>query len=76
MKLLFSPLLTVFISTVLLFTIIGPVGRELANVVTGSLIWMVENLGVLGYMVFGGIQQIIVISGLHHIFAGLLKANY
>ena len=70
-KLLFSPLLTVFISTVLLFTIIGPVGRELANVVTGSLIWMVENLGVLGYMVFGGIQQIIVISGLHHILGAI-----
>ena len=47
-KLLFSPLCTVFISTVLLFTIIGPVGRELSNGITGILIWITQNLGAVG----------------------------
>ncbi len=57
-KLLFSPLCTVFISTVLLFTIIGPVGRELSNGITGILIWVTQNLGAVGYMIFAGVQQI------------------
>lgn len=70
-KLLFSPLCTVFISTVLLFTIIGPVGRELSNGITGVLIWVTQNLGAFGYMIFAGVQQIIVISGLHHILGAI-----
>ena len=70
-KLLFSPLCTVFISTVLLFTIIGPVGRELSNGITGILIWVTQNLGAVGYMIFAGVQQIIVITGLHHILGAI-----
>lgn len=70
-KLLVAPMLTVFISTVLLFTIVGPLGRILSDGVTGTLIWTVENLGVIGYMLFGGFQQIIVITGLHHIFGAI-----
>lgn len=70
-KLLFSPLCTVFISTLLLFTIIGPVGRGLSNGITNGLVWMTENLGIIGYMVFAGVQQIVVITGLHHILGAI-----
>lgn len=70
-KLLFSPLCTVFISTVLLFTIVGPVGRELSSAITNGLVWMTQNLGVLGYAFFAGVQQIIVITGLHHILGAV-----
>lgn len=70
-KLLFSPLCTVFISTVLLFTIVGPVGRELSSAITNGLIWMTQNLGALGYAIFAGVQQIIVITGLHHILGAV-----
>lgn len=70
-KLLVSPLLTVLLSTLLLFTLIGPVGRTLSNWITSGLIWTTENLGVLGYMLFAGVQQIIVITGLHHIFGAI-----
>ena len=74
-KLLFSPMCSVLISTVLLFTIVGPVGRLLSNGITNGLVWMTQNLGILGYMVFGGVQQIIVITGLHHIF-GAIAGGY
>ena len=70
-KLLFSPMCSVLISTVLLFTIVGPVGRLLSNGITNGLVWMTQNLGVIGYMVFAGVQQIIVITGLHHIFGAI-----
>lgn len=67
-KLIFVPVLTVSIATLLLFIIIGPVGRGLADGITTGLVWMVQNLGVFGYMFFAGIQQIVVITGLHHVF--------
>ena len=66
-KLLVSPMLTVFISTFLLFTIVGPIGRELSNYITGGLVWVSTKFGLIGYMIFAGLQQIIVITGLHHI---------
>ena len=66
-KLLISPMLTVFISTFLLFTIVGPIGRELSNYITGGLVWVSTEFGLIGYMIFAGLQQIIVITGLHHI---------
>lgn len=66
-RLIFVPFLTVLVSGFLLFTIIGPVGRILSNGVTDGLMWTVANLGIFGYMIFAGIQQIIVITGLHHV---------
>ena len=70
-KLFCVPMLTVMISTFLLFTIIGPVGRELASMITSSLLWVTVNLGIFGYMFFAGIQQIIVITGLHHVIGAV-----
>lgn len=71
LKLLLAPMLTVLVSTILLFTIVGPVGRLLGNIVTGSLLWSTQHLGIFGYALFAGIQQIIVITGLHHIFGAI-----
>ena len=71
LKLLLAPMLTVLISTILLFTIVGPIGRFLGDIVTGSLIWSTQHLGIFGYALFAGIQQIIVITGLHHIFGAI-----
>ena len=70
-KLFFAPLLTVVVSALLLFTIIGPLGRGLADVITYSLLWATTNLGVFGYMLFAGIQQIIVITGIHHVIGAV-----
>ncbi|MCY7151673.1 PTS transporter subunit EIIC [Streptococcus gallolyticus subsp. gallolyticus] len=71
LKFVLSPMLTMLISSFLLFTIIGPLGRELGNSITASLLWATEHLGVFGYMVFAGIQQLIVITGLHHTFGAI-----
>lgn len=70
-KLLISPMLTVLLSTLLLFTIIGPIGRTLSSWITTALLWTTENLGLFGYALFAGVQQIIVITGLHHIFGAI-----
>lgn len=70
-KLLLSPMFTVFVSALLLFTVIGPVGRILSSGLTSGIVWMTQNLGFVGYAVFGGIQQIIVVTGLHHLFGAI-----
>lgn len=70
-KLIFVPVITVFISTILLFTIVGPVGRELSNIITMGLVNITKTTGIFGYMLFAGIQQIIVITGLHHILGAV-----
>ncbi len=70
-RLLISPLLTTLVGALLLFTIIGPVGRGLSSGITNALVWMTQNLGVVGYAVFSGLQQLVVITGLHHIFGAI-----
>lgn len=70
-RLLISPLLTTLVGALLLFTVIGPVGRGLSSGITNALVWMTQNLGVVGYAVFSGLQQLVVITGLHHIFGAI-----
>lgn len=70
-RLLVSPLLTTLVSSFLLFLLIGPIGRGLASGITAGLVWMTKNLGIIGYVVFSGVQQLIVITGLHHVFGAI-----
>lgn len=55
-RLLVSPLLTTLVSALLLFFIVGPIGRGLASGITSGLVWMTQNLGILGYAIFSGVQ--------------------
>lgn len=70
-KLFIAPFATIVVSGLLLFTIVGPLGRELANLITFGLMWSVDNLGIFGFMLFAGIQQVIVITGLHHVIGAI-----
>lgn len=70
-RLLLSPLLTTLVSALLLFTIIGPLGRGLSNGLTSGLMWVAENLGLFGYALFGGLQQLMVLTGLHHVIGAV-----
>ena len=70
-RLLVSPLLTTLVSALLLFFIVGPIGRGLASAITTGLVWMTQSFGLLGYAIFSGVQQLIVITGLHHVFGAI-----
>jgi len=70
-RLLVSPLLTTLCGAFLLFLVVGPVGRGLQSGITSLLVWCTNNLGILGYALFSGVQQLIVITGLHHIFGAI-----
>ncbi len=70
-RLLVSPLLTTLCGAFLLFLVVGPAGRGLQSGITSLLVWCTNNLGVFGYALFSGVQQLIVITGLHHIFGAI-----
>ncbi|CAJ2233296.1 PTS transporter subunit EIIC [Companilactobacillus paralimentarius] len=66
-----SPMLTILISSFILFMIVGPIGVTLSTWITNALVWMSQSLGIFGYIIFGGIQQLIVITGLHNMFGAI-----
>lgn len=39
--------------------------------ITDGLMWGTEHLGAFGYALFAGVQQIVVITGLHHIIGAV-----
>lgn len=49
----------------------NPAGRILSNGITDGLMWSTEHLGAFGYALFAGVQQIVVITGLHHIIGAV-----
>lgn len=50
---------------------IWAIGRGLASGITNVLVWMTRNLGIFEYAAFSGVQQLIVITGLHHVFGAI-----
>ncbi|MBN3554131.1 PTS transporter subunit EIIC [Fictibacillus nanhaiensis] len=70
-KLFLAPFLTIVVSGFLLFSAVGPLGRLLSDGITNGLMWSVDHLGIVGFMLFAGVQQIIVITGLHHVIGAV-----
>lgn len=66
-----APMLTILVSSFALFLIVGPIGVTLSNWITTALLWVANTLGVFGYAAFSGVQQLIVITGLHNMFGAV-----
>ena len=68
--LIVTPFLTLAISMALGFVVVGPIMHGLEQVVFGA----VQNflgIPVVGGLIIGGLQQVIVIFGVHHVFSAL-----
>ncbi len=65
---LLTPLLTVFITGILTFTVVGPITRSVGNLLTEVLVWLYTTGGFIGGGVFGLLYAPIVITGMHHSF--------
>ena len=68
--LIVTPFLTLAISMCLGFVVVGPIMHGLEQVVFGAVQNFLE-IPVLGGLVIGGLQQVIVIFGVHHVFSAL-----
>ena len=68
LDLLLTPFLTLLILSVLALFIIGPVFHSLEVVVLDATLWLLELPFGLAGLVIGGLNQLIVVTGIHHIF--------
>ncbi|MGB5444627.1 MAG: sucrose-specific PTS transporter subunit IIBC [Psychromonas sp.] len=68
---LLTPLLAIFITGVLTFTIVGPVTRDLGFLLGDGLNWLYDSAGFIGGAVFGFIYAPFVITGMHHSFIAI-----
>ncbi|MBQ6974952.1 MAG: PTS glucose transporter subunit IIA, partial [Selenomonadaceae bacterium] len=68
--LIVTPFLTLTISMALGFLVVGPIMHGLEQVVFGA-VQSFLGIPVLGGLVIGGLQQAIVVFGVHHVFSAL-----
>lgn len=65
---LLTPLLTIFVTGILTFTLVGPVTRAAGNLLSDGVIWLYDTTGFIGGAVFGLLYAPVVITGMHHSF--------
>lgn len=63
---LLTPLLSVFVTGVLTFTVVGTLMRSVGNILTSGILWLHNSLGVFGGAVFGFIYAPFTLTGMHH----------
>lgn len=66
--LLVTPFLTLLIMSILGLFAIGPVFHSLETVVLNATEWVLALPFGLAGIIIGGLQQVIVVTGIHHIF--------
>ena len=68
--LIVTPFLTLTISMALGFLVVGPIMHGLEQVVFGAVQQFLQ-IQLVGGLIIGGLQQVIVIFGVHHVFSAL-----
>ncbi len=61
----FTPLLSVILTGFITFIVVGPVMKELSDLITNGIVWLYSTLGFVGTGIFGAIYSPIVLTGLH-----------
>lgn len=60
--------ISIIVTGLIVFLLIGPLLRSLGFYITDALVWIYNNLGVFGGMLFGLLYAPCVITGMHHAF--------
>ncbi|WP_057914787.1 sucrose-specific PTS transporter subunit IIBC [Peribacillus muralis] len=63
---LLTPLLAVFITSFLTFTIVGGIMRSAGDLLADGLVWIYDTLGMFGGAIFGFIMAPLTLTGMHH----------
>ncbi|QLB52825.1 PTS beta-glucoside transporter subunit IIBCA [Streptococcus sanguinis] len=74
LDLLVVPFLTFLVMSILALFVIGPVFHDIESYVKVATTWLLSLPFGLGGLVLGGVHQVIVVTGVHHIF-NLLESN-
>ena len=67
----FTPLLSVIITGFLTFIVVGPVMREVSDLITNVIVWLYNTTGFIGMGLFGAVYSPIVLTGLHQSFPAI-----
>ena len=65
---LLTPLLSIFVTGILTFSLVGPITRTAGNLLSDGIVWAYDTTGVIGGIIFGLAYAPIVITGMHHSF--------
>ncbi len=68
LDMLLTPLLAIFITGIITFTLVGPFTRGVGDLLTSTIMWLYQTLGPIGGGIFGFIYAPFVITGMHHSF--------
>ncbi|MCG3729752.1 sucrose-specific PTS transporter subunit IIBC [Vibrio cincinnatiensis] len=68
---LLTPMLAIFITGFLTFTVVGPLTRDVGFLLGDGLNWLYESAGFIGGALFGFIYAPFVITGMHHSFIAI-----
>ncbi|MFA0442902.1 sucrose-specific PTS transporter subunit IIBC [Vibrio sp. 10N.222.51.C12] len=68
---LLTPMLAIFITGFLTFTVVGPFTRDIGFLLGDSLNWLYDSAGFVGGALFGFIYAPFVITGMHHSFIAI-----
>lgn len=63
---LLMPLLSILVTGVLIFTIVGILMRTLGNGLTSCILWIHNSLGIIGGAIFGFIYAPFTLTGMYH----------
>ncbi|WP_035446293.1 PTS transporter subunit EIIC [Atopobacter phocae] len=74
MDLVVTPFLTLTVTLFIILFILGPVIQGIESVVINALVSVINAPFGIGYILFGGLQQLLVITGLHHSI-GIIEIN-
>nr|WP_318382272.1 beta-glucoside-specific PTS transporter subunit IIABC [uncultured Enterobacter sp.] len=75
LKTIFVPLLSLVIVTPITLIAIGPLGIFAGNALSGSIVWMAENMGLLAGIIIGGTLSLIIITGMHYVIVPIMINN-
>lgn len=62
LKTIFVPLLSLLIVAPITLIAIGPLGIFAGNALSGGIIWLIENMGLVAGIVVGGTLSLIIIT--------------
>jgi PTS system sucrose-specific IIC component len=68
---LLTPMLAIFITGFLTFTVVGPFTRDIGFLLGDGLNWLYDSAGFIGGGLFGFIYAPFVITGMHHSFIAI-----
>ncbi|WP_456295755.1 sucrose-specific PTS transporter subunit IIBC [Vibrio sp. AK197] len=68
---LLTPMLAIFITGFLTFTLVGPATRDVGFLLGDGLNWLYDSAGFIGGAIFGFMYAPFVITGMHHSFIAI-----